>query len=259
MEKLSAIIITFNEEQNIAATLDAALLVSDEIIVVDSGSTDKTKDICIEKGVTFITQKWLGFGKQRNFAVTQAENDYILVLDADEVLDDRLIESILQIKKEGYTEQIYLLKRLNFYYGKFIRHGMENPDIKARLYHKSFAKWNDKLVHEDLEFRPYLKTILLKGYLLHYTYRSVSEHFIKMDKYSSLSAEEYYRTGKKNPGFAKLMLSPLFTFIKAFILRRGFIDGWRGWLLAILHANTTLQKYAKLKMIYLHEKHPVKD
>ena len=136
---------------------------------------------------------------------------------------------------------------------------MENPDIKARLYHRSFAKWNDKLVHEDLEFRSYLKTVRLKGYLLHYTYKSVSEHFIKMDRYSSLSAEEYFRTGKKNPGFAKLMLSPAFTFIKAFILRRGFRDGWRGWLLAILHANTTLQKYAKLKMIYLHEKHPVKD
>jgi glycosyltransferase involved in cell wall biosynthesis len=259
MEKLSAIIITHNEEQNIAATIDAAWKVADEIIVVDSGSTDNTKAICIEKGVTFITQTWLGFGRQRNFAVTQAENDYILVLDADEVLDNDLIDSILQLKKEGYTQQIYLLKRLNFYYGKFIRHGMENPDIKARLYHRSFAKWNDKLVHEDLEFRPYLKTILLKGYLLHYTYRSVSEHFIKMDKYSSLSAEEYFRTGKKNPGFAKLMLSPLFTFIKAFILRRGFLDGWRGWLLAILHANTTLQKYAKLKMIYLHDKHPVKD
>jgi glycosyltransferase involved in cell wall biosynthesis len=259
MEKISAIIITHNEEQNIAATIDAAWKVCDEIIVVDSGSTDRTKAICLEKGVTFITQEWLGFGKQRNFAVTKAENDYVLVLDADEVLDEDLSESILHVKQEGFTQQIYLLKRLNFYYGKFIRHGMENPDTKARLYHKSFAKWNDKLVHEDLEFRPYLKTIQLKGYLLHYTYRSVSEHFIKMDKYSSLSAEEYFRTGKKNPGFGKLMLSPAFTFIKAFIIRRGFLDGWRGWLLAILHANTTLQKYAKLKMIYLHEKHPVKD
>jgi len=259
MDKLSTIIITNNEEQNIAATLDAAWKVSDEIIVVDSGSTDQTENICIKKGVTFITQDWLGFGNQRNFAVSKTANDYILVLDADEVLDDRLIESIQQVKKEGFKQSIYQCRRLNFYYGKFIRHGMENPDIKVRLYHKSFAKWNDKLVHEDLVFDSTLATSLLKGYLLHYTYRNVSEHSIKMDRYSSLSAAEYFKAGKKDPGFIKLTISPIFTFIKAFILRGGFLDGWRGWLLAVAHANTTLQKYAKLKMIYLEQKQSAKD
>jgi glycosyltransferase involved in cell wall biosynthesis len=250
MEKLSAIIITFNEEQNIAATLDAAWKVADEIIVVDSGSTDKTKDICIEKGATFITQKWLGFGRQRNFAVTQAANDYILVLDADEVLDDRLIKSILQIKKEGYTEQIYLLRRLNFYYGKCIRYGMENPDIKARLYDKSFAKWNDKLVHEDLEYRATLKAVKLKGYLLHYTNKTISEHIIKADRYSNLASLDYFERRKRNPGIIKLVINPAFTFIKAYFLKAGFLDGWYGLILAKLHAGISFQKYAKLKILY---------
>jgi glycosyltransferase involved in cell wall biosynthesis len=258
MDKISTIIITHNEEHNIAAALDAALQVSDEIIVVDSGSTDKTKEICLEYGVTFITQKWLGFSKQRNFAATLVENDYILALDADEVLDDTLIKSINQLKEEGFTEQIYLLNRLNFYYVKFIRHGMENMDLKARLYHKSFAKWNDKFVHEDLEYATTFKTVLLKGHLLHYAYDNISQHIIKADKYTTLAAEDYYRNGKKKPGFIKLVLSPAFTFIKAFFLKRGFLDGWQGWILAKFHANGVLLKYAKLRMMY-EEKSIAKD
>jgi glycosyltransferase involved in cell wall biosynthesis len=258
MDKISTIIITHNEEHNIAAALDAALQVSDEIIVVDSGSTDKTKEICLEYGVIFITQKWLGFSKQRNFAATLAVNDYILALDADEVLDDTLIKSINQLKEEGFAEQIYLLNRLNFYYVKFIRHGMENMDLKARLYHKSFAKWNNKFVHEDLEYSSSFKTVLLKGYLLHYAYDNISEHVQKTNKYTTLAAEEYYRNGRKKPGFIKLVLSPLLTFIKAFIIKGGFLDGWQGWILARFHANGVLQKYAKLKMMY-EEKAIAKD
>lgn len=255
MDKLSTIIITYNEEQNIAATLDAAWKVSDEIIVMDSGSEDKTKDICIEKGVTFFTQKWLGFGEQRNLAAAKVKNPYILVLDADEVLSRELMESILLLKKNGFTEKVYSLKRLNFYYGKFIHYGMENPDVKPRLYHKDFATWNNKLVHEGLEFG-HLKATKLRGYLFHYTYRTISEHLIKADKYTSLAAEGYFNSGKKKPGFVKLFLSPAFTFIKAFIFKRGFLDGWHGWILAKMHANGVLIKYAKLRMMY--QQKPVK-
>jgi len=250
MDKISTIIITYNEEHNIADALDAALKVADEIIVVDSGSTDRTKEICLEKGVTFITQEWLGFGKQRNFAASLAVNDYILALDADEVLDDILIESINKVKREGFTEQIYLLNRLNFYYVKFVRHGMENMDLKARLYHKSFAKWNNKSVHEDLEYSNIFKTILLKGHLLHYAYEDISAHILKADKYTTLAAQDYFEKGRRKPGFVKLFLSPLFTFIKAFILKGGFLDGWHGFILAKFHANGALLKYAKLRMMY---------
>jgi glycosyltransferase involved in cell wall biosynthesis len=254
MDKLSTIIITYNEEQKIAATIDAAWKVSDEIIVVDSGSTDRTKEICIEKGVTFITQEWLGFGKQRNLAVTKASNDYILALDADEVLDERLIGSIIQVKKRGFSQQLYSFKRLNSYYGKFIKHGMGNPDIKLRLYHKSFAKWNNKLVHEDLEFRSSLKIIQLKGYLLHYTTGSISDHIIKANRYNDLGALQYFNQGKKASGITKLILNPTFIFIKSYFFKAGFLDGWHGFILAKLHAGIAFQKYAKLKILYYEAK-----
>lgn len=257
MESISVIIITFNEEKNIGPTLDVAWQVADEIIVADSGSTDRTKEICLKKNVHFLVQSWLGFGEQRNAAVNKAVHDHILVLDADEVLDGELIKSIRELKQKGFSEKIYSLQRRNSYYGKFTLHGMESSDIKPRLYHKDFAKWNNKLVHEDLEYPVNYKAFKLKGYLLHYTYRNISEHIAKTDKYTSLAAQEYYVQGKKEPGFVKLVLSPAFTFANAYIIRGGFLDGWHGWILAKLHANAVLQKYAKLKMIYYQKRKAV--
>jgi glycosyltransferase involved in cell wall biosynthesis len=250
MEKLTTIIITFNEERNIGGTIDAALKVSDEIIVMDSGSTDGTKDICLQKAVSFFQQEWPGYGAQRNHAVSEANNKYILVLDADEVLSESLISSILLLKQEGFKKKVYRLKRLNYYYGKFIRHGMENPDLKARLYHKDFASWDSKPVHEDLQFSADIKPKTLDGFLCHYTYRTISEHVLKADKYTSLAARDLFDRGKKRPGFIKLIGSPAFTFFNAFILKAGFLDGWHGWILAKMHANGALLKYAKLRMIY---------
>lgn len=250
MEKISVIIITHNEERNIGSTLDAAWQVADEIIIMDSGSTDTTKEICIAKGARFFEQPWAGFGEQRNAAVLKAVHNYILVLDADEVMDEEMIRCIRQQKQDEFAQKIYSLHRRNFYFGKFMLHGMEGADIKPRLYHKRFARWNNKLVHEDLEYDVGIKTVKLKGYLLHYTYRSISEYMIKSDKYTSLGAQEYYLNGKDEPGFIKLVLGPAFTFVSAFILKAGFLDGWHGWILARLQAHAVLQKYAKLKMIY---------
>ncbi|MEO6231472.1 MAG: glycosyltransferase family 2 protein [Ferruginibacter sp.] len=250
MEHISVIIITFNEERNIGATLDAAWKVADEIIVADSGSTDHTQRICIEKGVRFINQPWLGYGEQRNSAVAKAAHNYILVLDADEVLDDTLIQSILQLKQHGFSEKVYALRRSNYYFGKFIQHGLEGLEIKPRLYERQSAKWNNKLVHEELEFATDVKVIKLNGHLLHYTYRTMAEYMIKADKYTTLSAEQYYQQGKSSPGIIKLVVSPAFTFVNAFIIKAGFLDGWHGFILAKLQAYYVLCKYAKLKMIY---------
>ncbi|MEO6721063.1 MAG: glycosyltransferase family 2 protein, partial [Ferruginibacter sp.] len=180
MENISVIIITFNEEANIGDTLDAAWKVADEIIIADSGSTDKTEEICKMKGATFIHQAWLGFGAQRNFAVSRSSNNFILVLDADEVMDETLIVSIHELKEKGFTEKIYAFQRRNSYYGKFIRHGMDKLEIKPRLYHKDFAAWDSKLVHENLQYSAGIKAPVLKGYLLHYTYRNIAEHMAKM-------------------------------------------------------------------------------
>lgn len=250
MNKVSVVIITFNEERNIGPTLQAAREVADEIIVMDSGSTDNTKEICASMGARFIYQSWLGFGTQRNLAVSSASHDHILVLDADEVLDEVLIKNIQQLKKSGLGEAVYAVQRRNYYYGKFIRFGIAGVEIKPRLYHREFARWNTRLVHEDLEFAPALKAHTLQGYLLHYTYRTIAEHMEKMNRYSTLSAQEYYNNGRKEPGFVKLVLNPCFTFLNAYIFKVGFLDGWHGWMLSKFHALEVLQKYAKLKMLY---------
>jgi glycosyltransferase involved in cell wall biosynthesis len=250
MEKISVVIITFNEEANIGRTIDAAWKVADEIIIADSGSTDNTREVSITKGATFIHQPWLGFGAQRNFAVSKSAFSFILVLDADEVLDEDLIHSIHLVKEQGLPEKVYALQRRNSYYGRFIRHGIDKLEIKPRLYHKHFAKWDNKLVHENLEIATGVKAAMLKGYLLHYTYKSISDHMLKMNMYTSLSAQEYYNNGRQEPGFIKLVLSPAFTFFNAYIIKGGFLDGWHGLLLARFRANGVFQKYAKLKMIY---------
>ena len=145
---------------------------------------------------------------------------------------------------------MYAVQRRNSYYGRFIRHGIDSREIKPRLYQRDSAKWDDKLVHEDLEIAEGIKVGMLKGYLLHYTYKNISEHMLKMNRYTTLSAQEYYSKGRQAPGFVKLVLSPAFTFFNAFILRGGFLDGWHGLLLARFRANGVFQKYAKLKMLY---------
>ncbi len=254
MEQISVIIITFNEENNIGATIDAAWKVADEIIVMDSGSTDGTEEISKMKGAIFMHQSWLGYGAQRNFAVEKSTANYILVLDADEVMDDELIKNIVDLKKTGFTEKIYSVRRRNSYYGKFIRHGVDKLEVKPRLYHRKLAKWDSKLVHENLQFPAGVQVGMLKGYLLHYTYRNISEHIAKMNRYSTLSAQEYYTNKKPEPGFIKLVLSPAFAFINAYILKGGFLDGWHGWLLAKFQAKGVLLKYAKLKMLYQDKK-----
>ncbi|MDO9376417.1 MAG: glycosyltransferase family 2 protein [Ferruginibacter sp.] len=250
MEKISVIIITKNEERNIAATLDAAWKVADEIIVADSGSVDQTEAICLAKNVQFIKQPWLGFGAQRNAAVLKAANDHILVLDADEVLDNLAIESLLALKATGFQAKVFALKRVNFYFGKFMKHGLEAPELKARLYHRDAARWDDKLVHESLSFDTKLEVGRIDGLLLHYTYRTLEEYLLKSDQYSTLSAQTYFKAGKQDPGIVKLALSPCFTFINAYFLKAGFLDGWHGWIMAKMQASYVLQKYAKLKLLY---------
>jgi len=250
MEKISVIIITLNEERNIAATINAAWRVADEIIVADSGSTDQTETICKRKGVRFIVQPWLGYGPQRNAAVALAAHEYILVLDADEILSDTMIEELLALKGRGFSAKVYSFERINYYFGRFMKHGMEGPEIKARLYHRDYANWDNKLVHEDLAFDRELHVVKLKGQILHYTYRSIEEYNLKSDKYSTLSARAYYESGKEEPGIIKLIISPAFTFVNAYFFKAGFLDGWHGWIMAKLQANYVLQKYSKLKMIY---------
>ncbi|RYD77857.1 MAG: glycosyltransferase family 2 protein [Sphingobacteriales bacterium] len=251
---LSVIIITYNEAKHVAATIDAAWQVGDEIIIADSGSTDDTKAIALGKGVTFLENSWPGFGAQRNFAVSKAHHPFILALDADEVLSTELIAAINKEKQQGFPANAYALQRLNNYYGKFVHHGIGYPDNVERLYNKSIAAWNNRAVHETIEYSQDVAVKKLAGFLLHYTTGSISDHIIKSDKYSSLSAQHYFDKGKKEPGFLKLVLSPWFKFFKSYFLKAGFLDGWHGYILARMHAKVVFDKYAKLKILYRQQK-----
>jgi glycosyltransferase involved in cell wall biosynthesis len=244
MNSITAVIITKNEERNIQRCIDSLKPVVEEIIVVDSNSTDNTIAVCRQAGAKVIVQHWLGYGPQKNLGNKAASHDYILSIDADEALDEELAKSILEEKSKG-LQGIYQLSRLNYYYGKFIRHGADYPDKKIRLFNRTNTHWDEKHVHETLVVAPAQKTTPLKGHLLHYTYYKVEEHIKKIDYYTSLAAQDYFRRGKKASLF-KIVFSPLNTFIQSYILKRGFLDGLHGFILAIMHAYAAFLRYVKL-------------
>ncbi|MCS3798425.1 glycosyltransferase family 2 protein [Niastella sp. OAS944] len=247
MSSITAVIITHNEARNIQKCLVSLKTVADEIIVVDSFSTDDTVAICQQEGAKVIQNAWPGFGPQKNFGIQHAKHEYILSLDADEALDDELIASIQTAKKQG-LQNMYEFTRLNYYYGKFLRHGFEYPDYKIRLFPKSKVRWNDELVHETLQISPNVTLQRLKGHLLHYTYYAIREHVAKANKYTDLGAELNFKKGKKASWF-KIIFSPLITFIQAYVFKKGFLDGGHGFILAVFHAYGAFMKYTKLWML----------
>jgi glycosyltransferase involved in cell wall biosynthesis len=252
MNAITAVIITKNEERNIQRCLDSLKPVVEEIIVVDSNSTDHTVALCRQAGAKVIVQSWLGYGPQKNLGNNAASHDYILSIDADEALDEQLIKSILEEKSRGF-QGIYQVSRFNYYYGKFIRHGADYPDKKIRLFNRTNTRWDEKDVHETLLIDPAQKTTLLKGHLLHYTYYRVEEHILKINYYTNLAAQDYFKRGKKASIF-KIIFSPLNTFIQSYLLKRGFLNGLHGFILAIMHAYAAFARYVKLWELYANHK-----
>lgn len=244
MDAISAVLITKNEERNVERCLRSLAPVADEIVVVDDHSTDQTVPICERLGARVVRQAWLGFGPQKNFANGLARHDWILSIDADEVLDERLQDAIRTAKARGLAGA-YQLSRLNSYYGRFIRHGLEYPDRKVRLFPRGVARWNDSLVHEGLVVPDRLPVTRLPGHLLHYTYASVAEHVAKANRYTSLAAEDALRRGVR-PSLARMLSSPLAVFVKSYLVRRGFLDGLHGLVLSLLHAHGAFLKHVKL-------------
>ncbi|QIQ20260.1 glycosyltransferase family 2 protein [Zophobihabitans entericus] len=245
--KISAVIITLNEEKNIGRCLASLQGIADEIIIVDSFSTDKTEEICQQYGAKFIRQAWLGYGKQKNFAAEQAQYDYILSLDADEALSDELKASILQLKSQSMSEA-YSLNRLTNYCGKWIRHCGWYPDRKIRLWKKGCANWTTPRVHETIKLAPNITPIHLKGDLLHYTYYTIGEHIQIANKYTTLVAEEYADRGRK-ASFIKIFLNPPFSFFRDYFLRLGILDGYYGFVICAVASFSTFLKYSKLKQV----------
>jgi glycosyltransferase involved in cell wall biosynthesis len=253
MEKLSVVIITYNEEKNIGRCIDSVQNIADEVVVLDSFSTDRTKEICQEKGARFFQQAFLGFVDQKNKALQFAENNYVLCLDADEAIDNKLEESILNEKK-NFSYKGYIMNRCTNYCGKFIRHGSWYPDRKMHLFDKREAKWGGMDPHARVEFEKKHETKRLKGDILHYSDYSMVEHTKLNDHYSTVAAETYFRKGKRSNVF-KMTLNPAWAFINGYFFRLGFLDGYYGFVIAKMVAQLTFLKYKKLYTLQKN-KHP---
>jgi len=253
MNSLSVVIITFNEEKNIARCMHSARAVADEIIVMDSYSTDSTETIVRGSGGSFYQRVFSGYGDQRNAAVTFAAHDHILFLDADEFLSEELSASIRVEKENDFPYDGYTMNRLNNYCGKWIRHGSWYPDKKLRLISRKKGSWNLDLVHESLELGEGSIVHHLRGDLLHYTYSNFDEHVEKNIRYSWLSAQLLYSKGKRVRAI-KAFINPFWAFITSYFLRAGFMDGFYGFVIAVNIAHLTFLKYTKLYQLQQEKK-----
>jgi glycosyltransferase involved in cell wall biosynthesis len=250
MIKLSVVIITLNEERNIARCLESVKNVADEILVVDSLSTDKTREICDSFGVRFVEQKFLGYVEQKNFALRLATHDYVLSLDADEALDDELQQEILKLK-QNFSFDGYSFNRLTSYNGFWVRHCGWYPDTKLRLVKKSSALWIGNNPHDALTVQGTEGKIA--GDLLHYSYDSISAHILQTNKFSTIEAQSLFQKGKRATIW-KIVSRPPLQFFKDYILRKGFLDGHYGFIICFINSLYVLLKYAKMMDMQLNKK-----
>ncbi len=243
--KISAVIITFNEARNITRCIDSLDGVVDEVVVVDSFSTDKTREICESMGAKFVCHEFEGHIQQKNWAITQASYAYVLSLDADEALSEELKESILAVK-ENWQADGYSFNRLNNYCGKWIKHGGWYPDRKLRLWDKSKGQWGGRNPHDTFIMKPKTQTKHLKGDLLHYSYYTIEEHRIQANKFARIGAKSYWEHGKKAPLY-KVIFSPVVRFVSSYFIQLGFLDGYYGWVIAVISYRETKLKYKLLR------------
>ncbi len=243
MVKISAVIITYNEERNIGRCIDSLYKVADEVVVIDSYSKDKTREISIEKGARVVEHPFKSHIDQKNFAVTQATHDIVLSLDADEYLSDNLTKSILEAK-ENWPSEAYRMNRLSNYGGKWIRHGNWYPDQKIRLWNRRIGLWGGENPHDKIVLTKGIKIQHLKGDILHRAYTDSAETLVKVQSYSEIFARE--NVGRKTSSVPKIILRTTFGFLKSYILKRGFMDGFEGLMVAGAVANHVFYKYAKL-------------
>lgn len=243
---LSIVIITFNEETNIARCLQALGNVADEVLVVDSFSTDRTVEICRLHGARVVQHAFAGYVEQKNFATDQAKFDHILQLDADEVLTEELRHSI-GVAKANWQHAAYSLARLTNYCGTWVRHGGWYPDRKLRLYDRRLGRWQGLLLHERYAVQPGQTTGQLAGDALHYSYHSIAQHVSQLNKFTSITAQELALRGKTRVTLFHLLGKPLWKFVHGYVFRLGFLDGFAGLSIAAISAWGVFLKFAKLK------------
>jgi glycosyltransferase involved in cell wall biosynthesis len=249
MLKLSGVIITYNEERNMAECLASLVNVVDEIIVVDSYSTDGTKAICQRYGAKVIEQKFLGYVEQKNFALSQASYNHIVSLDGDEALSETLQQSIIDLKK-NWTYDGYYCNRLNNFCGQWIKYSDWYPNKKLRVFDRRKGQWQGLNPHDYVALNEANTKIgHLKGDILHKTYQSYSEFNKKTEYFSTIAAQAYFDNGKKAPIW-KIIWNPTWAFFKSYILRLGVLDGFNGLVICVQTANITFLKYTKLRELY---------
>jgi glycosyltransferase involved in cell wall biosynthesis len=234
--------------RNAASQLDgclASVAFADEIVVVDSGSTDGTVELAARRGARVIAKEWLGFGPQKQFAVASASNDWVLCLDADERLSDTLRESILDELKAP-RGLVYAMPRCNRFLGRWLRHGEGYPDWSVRLFHRAHARWSDDAVHEKIVTGQ--PVVRLHGDLLHDSAETLEKYLDKQNRYTTLQAE-LLRSAGRRASVAQLLLSPALRFVKFYLVRLGFLDGVPGLVHIAIGCMNTFNKYAKLKAL----------
>jgi glycosyltransferase involved in cell wall biosynthesis len=242
MNLLSACLITLNEEHNLPRSLASLAGIADEIVVVDCGSQDRTQEIAREHRAKVITRAWTNFAEQKNAAVAAASYEWILSLDGDEELSPELRKSLQDWKEKEPGYAVYEFARRAWYVGGWIRHSGWYPDRQRRLFRRDAARFSG-IVHESLQFKG--EPGRLPGDLLHYTIRSFAEHEEKVERYTTLAAQQMYAAGKRSWRGAMWAATP-WNWFKSYVLQLGFLDGSRGWVISRMAARSTWLKFKKL-------------
>jgi glycosyltransferase involved in cell wall biosynthesis len=245
--KISVVVITFNEEKRLGPALQSVREVADEIVVVDSYSTDDTLKLAKSFTDQVFRRRWTNYADQKNYADGKTAYPWILSLDADERLSPELREEILALKADEPDAAAFSMPRLTSYLGRWIRHSGWYPDRKTRLFRKDRARWEGPYVHEKLVVDGPVRR--LKGNLHHFTYRDIRDHLARINNFSTLGAQQLYAAGRKCRWY-HLAVWPSVRFFRSYILRAGFLDGWAGFVIAVLHGTAFFFRYAKLKEIW---------
>lgn len=248
MQALSVVIVCKNEAAIIGATLESLQGLTDDIVVYDNGSTDGTLDIVRQYKVTLHQGAWEGYGKTKQKTTALAKYDWVLTLDADERVNPDLKEALLGLQLTN-EKIVYSLRRKNFLGTQAINYGEWGHDWQKRLFNRRQVNWDDAEVHEGLIIPADIIVEKLNGYLLHLTMKDIADYAAKTVKYAVLSAEKYFRKGKRS-SWAKIKLAPGFTFFKYYIIKLGFLDGHCGYVCARMSAHYTFLKYVLLKERY---------
>lgn len=246
--QLSVVIITFNEEKNIARCLDSVATIADDIVVVDSFSTDNTKQICEEKNIRFVEHKFDGHIEQKNWAITQTKHQYVLSLDADEALTKELQVEIIKAKNNWQYDG-YSFNRLTNYCGVWIKHCGWYPDKKLRLWDSTKGKFGGVNPHDKVIMDKTANTRHIDLDILHYSFYTIEQHLKQIDYFTDISSKAAFEKGKKSNGF-KIFYTYTFKFFRDYILKLGFLDGYYGYVVCKNSAHGTRLKYSKLRTLH---------